>query len=170
MPNFELPLRISARSRFGQAFNGELEELKRIKSKIPVKVEVYREVGFIDETTRQPQSWDRTKTIEINNETKFWDMPIPNYVCTEWKFTEFSDTTSRKVHDDIVVNTNCVAPAMLALANEQYHIVQWLEKEYNVTKHKEAFQQYPTKEYKRMCKALSEKVKPKPKELGPKFA
>eukprot|EP01084_Bolivina_argentea_P039332 72691_1 len=168
MPNFELPLRISARSRFGQAFNGELEELKRLKPKIPVNVEIFRHFDYY-QTGKYLRRY-RTETIKINNETQFWDMPIPNYICREWEFTEFSDTTSRKVHDDIVVNTNCVAPAMLALANEQYHIVQWLEKEYNVTKHKEAFQQYPTKEYKRMCKALSEKVKPKPKELGPKFA
>eukprot|EP01084_Bolivina_argentea_P039333 72692_1 len=101
MPNFELPLRISARSRFGQAFNGELEELKRIKPKIPVKVEVYREIKYIRKGTGY-KLW-YTKQIEIINEAEFWDMPIPNYICREWDFMEFSDTTAKKLRDGIVV-------------------------------------------------------------------
>eukprot|EP01084_Bolivina_argentea_P246936 413171_1 len=114
-PHFALPRGISVRSRFGYAFNGELEELQRIKPRLPMTV---RQNMY----TVNSNGYVKTDKQEVNitTEGQFWDLNYENAVD----------------HIDLCT------PAVFAMANNHQHIVKWLEQK-KAVKHKLLMKQFP---------------------------
>eukprot|EP01084_Bolivina_argentea_P030231 56047_1 len=68
IPSFSLPINIDATKRFGQAFNGELEELKNIKPKIPSIIRQYRIITWINKETKRKNHYWLYQDFDINDE------------------------------------------------------------------------------------------------------
>eukprot|EP01083_Nonionella_stella_P076748 209286_1 len=126
MPNVQLPWNISVRSRWGIAFNGELEELKRIKPKFPSYADNDSRPYHI--TVASTQAIAQYKVIDMQTEKDFWEAPPRYYNYAKKSFYE-----PRNGLDQFLK----VTPAMLALSNNNHHVVEWLETEKEVTKHQE---------------------------------
>eukprot|EP01084_Bolivina_argentea_P099881 179476_1 len=144
-PNFELPHGVPVTSRWGYAFNGELEELQRIK--MPKwQIERYQITNW-----RYNSIWYRTnKEIIIDTEQKYWDAQLKpsSFKPTKMNSRQTLSENERMVASDmkILKEVNKInrikegtTLAMFALSNNQHHIVDWLENEKGAKKHKELF-------------------------------
>ena len=109
-PSFSLPLNVSPRSKHGLAFNGELEELKRIKlAKFPYQVSKLKAGDLKVSGQKMPRKFD------IGNEKEFWDEPA-------------------------VFDKPESTPIMFALAMNQCDVINWLEKEKGIKSHRKMFE------------------------------
>ena len=57
----------------------------------------------------------------------------------EYSKQQVKELWDKDYHTPNYWQTRCSTPAILALCNKQYHVLEWLENEYGVTKHKEIF-------------------------------
>ena len=117
-PNFKLPHGIPIRSKWGYAFNGELEELKRFKKQT------------IESNGIAKWNDDDPTESEIN----FNGVPNPMWYAfygnleklKEWKYDGKTQERTLMI--------------MLALSNKQYDIVEYLETELKLDEHKKIFE------------------------------
>eukprot|EP01084_Bolivina_argentea_P132876 234483_1 len=133
-PDFKLPGGVAIRSRWGYAFMGELEELRRIK--VPnnwtpeIKVLEYerspsllQKIGFnVDVTSKQ-------------REVSFWEGRI--WGCGHALNTWGPNGLNYHSSENIYILAPCCA--VYALAMRHYHIVEWLENKKGCKSHKEEF-------------------------------
>lgn len=115
-PNFALPDDIYVRSLYGYAFNGELEELKRLK--IPAG------------SGRLSIEWDD----DDPSKSKLPDLPrIDSKDCAHWtafygKLEQFKEFKQVYFRYNAAEDTSIwLTPTMLAISNRQDHIVKYIE-------------------------------------------
>eukprot|EP01084_Bolivina_argentea_P246938 413177_1 len=128
-PHFALPRGISVRSRFGYAFNGELEELQRIKPSLPMTVK--HKTYTVNQESYDGVDID-TQEVNITTEGQFWDLDYAN------------------IGGHIELNT----PAVFAMANNHQHVVKWLEQK-EAVQHKPLMKQFPPEKDKDLWKTYS---------------
>merc|ERR1712130_420619 len=121
------------------AFNGELEELKRMKDENILKKIVFKRPN-------RSVKWNVTKEFIVKHINAMRD--DINISSTNLKMDKAYELTVQLINinvyifnpwDDTAYNKGAT-PAMFALSNGHYNIVQWLESEKLAKKHKEIFE------------------------------
>jgi len=127
MPSFALPHGVRARSKWGYAFNGELDELKRLNKER--KHKATRLKVEVDKLQKQVADWRRMPHKFYKNAIKDTEKQLER---TREKLQETSDRLQRMkttYWDENVGDIPGTTPAMFALANGHEDIVEWLEQE-----------------------------------------
>merc|ERR1712130_244124 len=177
---FVLPHKVSIRGKWGYAFNGELEELKRMKDENILKKIVFKRIhnsqwniteGFIvkhinamrDDInisfTNLKMDGSYMLIVRLINVSIKWSIKDLDILqenmqnelndmnkTLEWKknytniHNEQIDTAFVNPWDEIQGYSGGTTPAMFALSNGHYNIVEWLESEKLAKRHKEIFE------------------------------
>eukprot|EP01084_Bolivina_argentea_P082834 149978_1 len=124
-PNVTLPLNVNVRSKWGYAYGNELSELKKLKWNSNRVL-----VAFMNNNQIFQQEWvQHRKTLDSDtNGTINEDFEKESYFQS-WKGnrTDIDDLVKKFYWDEYYHGTANATPAIFALANENYEIVQWLE-------------------------------------------
>ena len=141
-PNFSLPHNIPIRSNYGYAFNGELEELKRIKDTIRVEAPIA--FDWNDEDPSKSMLYCR---VGSDVDRRIFEMAFFGELTQLMSYHQ--EMTVKRYHTNWNYRKGCydymrqtklfICPALLALSNKQYEVVKWLEDEQGANYHQKLF-------------------------------